>query len=879
MLRKRLFLAFSLLIIASMVLAACQTKEKIVTQIVNQTSVVKETQVVEKPGEEVIVTQEVEKIVTQEVEKIVTQVVEKIVEVTPTPVMSSRHGGWLDQIVFVEEPSAQAAIKRLQTGDLDAYFYTVANPDVLKSVQESPELTYSSSYGSYNELTFNTFGPTFIDGRISVFSNPKIREAINWLIDRNYIAQEVTGGLAIPRFFAMAPTFADYARYADLAAQYETYYAYNFDKAKEIITAEMEAMGATLEGGKWMDNGAPITLVGLIRTEDERTQIGDYFSSQLEEIGFTVDRQYKTSAEAAPIWQGTVEDGIWNFYTGGWITTAVPRTEEDNFTDFYMPEGWPGNPLWDSYTNDPAYREAALKLYNREYSTLEERRALFEVVMPGAMKEAQRVWTSNRASFTPYRKEVSVVGDLAGAAYGSRLWAYTLRRIGQEGGAMTIAMPSILTNPWNPLGGSNWIYDQSLTRASSDWGTIPDPWTGLSLNQRVERAEVVAKEGLPIGVTKDWVTLTFAPSIEVPADALSDWNPETQTFITAGEAFTETQTAAIKSTVYYREDLAGVTWHDGSPIDVADFVMVMIMNFDRGYEASAVYDPAAATTLAVFKSTFKGFKIVSESPLVIEYYTNNWQADAENDVTSLWPIYAYGPAGWHSLAVGLMAEAAGELAFSQAKSKTIEKEWMNYISGPSVDILKTQLETAVAENYIPYAPTLGQYITADEAAARWANYAEFVRARGHFWVGTGPYYIERAFPVEGIVVLKNYTSFVDLSSRWAGFGAPPIPVVDITAPADVTIGSEASFDVDVSFDDQPYMLNDILSFKYLVFDATGVLAFSGEGEAVGDGMYTITFTAEQTAKLVEGSTKLTVVVVSKLESIPTFESVEFVTVK
>ena len=43
MLRKRLFLAFSLLMIVSMVLAACQTKEKIVTQVV--------TQVVEKPGE------------------------------------------------------------------------------------------------------------------------------------------------------------------------------------------------------------------------------------------------------------------------------------------------------------------------------------------------------------------------------------------------------------------------------------------------------------------------------------------------------------------------------------------------------------------------------------------------------------------------------------------------------------------------------------------------------------------------------------------------------------------------------------------------------------------------------------------------------------
>jgi peptide/nickel transport system substrate-binding protein len=442
---------------------------------------------------------------------------------------------------------------------------------------------------------------------------------------------------------------------------------------------------------------------------------------------------------------------------------------------------------------------------------------------------------------------------------------------------MTMAMPSILTNPWNPLGGSNWIYDQALTRATSDWGVIPNPWTGLNLPQRVEKAEVTVKEGLPIGVTYDWVTLTTAPEIPVPDDAFIDWDPVAQTFITVADAFPgEPQTAAVKSVVTYPSSLADTKWHDGSPIDVADFVMRMIMNFDRGYEDSAVYDPAAATTLNVFKTTFKGFKIVSEDPLVIEYYTDNWQPDAENNVADLWPAYAYGPASWHSLAVGLMAEAAKEVAFTQAKSQEIEKEWMNYVSGPSLEVMKPYLDQAVAENYIPYAPTLGQYITAEEATARWANYAEWFRTRGHLWIGTGPYYIERAFPVEGIVVLKNFTQFPDLSSKWATFGEPPIPVIDITAPAEVKVGSEASFDVMITFNDAPYKQADLLTVSYLVFGATGELATKGEAEFVEDGMYKVTLTAEQTAMLTAGSTKLTVVVVSALESIPGFESIEFV---
>jgi peptide/nickel transport system substrate-binding protein len=65
------------------------------------------------------------------------------------------------------------------------------------------------------------------------------------------------------------------------------------DKADQIITARMEELGATKEGDKWTFNGEPVTLIELIRTEDNRRPIGDYVANQLESIGFTVDRQYK----------------------------------------------------------------------------------------------------------------------------------------------------------------------------------------------------------------------------------------------------------------------------------------------------------------------------------------------------------------------------------------------------------------------------------------------------------------------------------------------------------------------------------------------------------------------------------------------------------
>jgi hypothetical protein len=43
-------------------------------------------------------------------------------------------------------------------------------------------------------------------------------------------------------------------------------------------------------------------------------------------------------------------------------------------------------------------------------------------------------------------------------------------------------------------------------------------------------------------------------------------------------------------------------------------------------------------------------------------------------------------------------------------------EWMSFIAGPSLDILRNELTNATAEVYIPYAPTMGEYVTAEEAS-------------------------------------------------------------------------------------------------------------------------------------------------------------------
>ncbi len=789
---------------------------------------------------------------------------------------TNRTGGWLDSIVMVEEPNAAVALTRIESGGLDLFASSLSDADLLKRTQESADLAYSLAYGSSTELTFNPVGPVFsATQQLNPFANSKIREAMNYLIDRDYIAQEIYGGMAVPRFTCVNRASPDFARMADLIRAVEFKYAYDPERAKEMIAPEMQAMGATLEDGKWMYGGQPVQVIVLIRTEDQRRAVGDYVANQLESIGFTVNRQYKNRAEAAPIWNGDPRSGLWNIYTGGWVTISIPRDEGSNFGYFYTPLGGPGT-LWHAYQNYSEFFNVAEKLWKNDFRSLDERTQLFQQALYLSLEDSSRVWLVDQVSFTPYRADVAVATDLSGGVSGASLWALTLRREGQEGGSLTVAQPSLLAGAWNGVSGSNWVFDMMPQRATSGAGVLPDPYTGLVRPQRLEKAQVVVQAGLPVTKTLDWLTLETAISIEVPEDAWVGWDAENQKFITAGEKYTEPQTALSKITVYYPAGMYQlVKWHDGSPLSAADFVLSMILTFDRANPRSAIYDQAATADLLSYLSHFKGVRIVSTDPLVIETYDDQWYLDAESMVISWWPQYGGGEQPWHTLAVAILAESERQLAFSQIKAGELKVEWTNFIGGPSLDILKNYLDRAAEQTFVPYAPTLEQFMAPDEAASRYDNLAEWVQARNHFWVGTGPYYLDSVFPSERSLILKRFPDYPDLADRWISFSEPRLATAEVTGPGSVGIGQEATFEVSVTFRDQPYPIADVDQVKFVILDPRGRPAGTGWAYAVDDGHWRVTLDPSMTGALVTGLYRLEVAVVPKVVSIPAFASCQF----
>lgn len=864
--KRYTFLAMSLLIVASMVLAACQPAATPV--------------VTEAPAEPVATEAPAEPVATEApAEPVATEAPTEEPTAEPTP-ESTRKGGWLDEIVM-SVVEGDSAVTQLQAGAIDIYANGLSSRD-LPAIQEAG-LAYSTSSGLYYDLLFNPVGPEFTDGRFNPFSNRKIREAMNWLVDRDYLNQEIYAGGALPKFFAITTQFPDYADLADVARRLEAYYAYDLDKAKEVIDAEMTTMGAELVDGKWNYNGEPVSLIFVIRSDSDGTRLpmGDYVAAQLESIGFTVDRQYKTGSEASPIWIGSdPAEGQWHFYTAAWSATVLDRDQSNIFQEMYLDSSQQGIPAFLANVSDPEFKEIGDKLANAEFTTVEERHDLMARALELSLQDSFQVFLIDGKNYIPYVENLVATSDLAAGVEGSSIYPFTLRFKDEEGGTVRWATQDLFAEPWNPIAGSNWAFDQGAIRATnSAYGEVVyDPFTGLVWPMRMERADVVAKEGLPIGKTLDWVTLEFAPEITVPEDAWVDWDATAQKFITAGEKFPEGQTALVKTTQYYPADMyETVKWHDGSNLSPADFIMSFIMSFDRAKPESAIYDEQAVPRFELFIESFKGAKFVSMDPLVVEYYTDNYSLDAELNLGVIFPTYTFAEGSWPMIAIGNMAEAGGEVAYSIDKAGTAEIEQTSFVGGPTLEILAKYLDQAIAEQTIPYAPTMSEYLTAEDAVASYEAYKAWYADHGHFWVGTGPYYLDQAFLTEKSLVLKHFADYPDLASKWSAFGEPKLADVEIDGPGQVKIGEEAQFDVYVNFAETPYPLAEIKQVKYLLYNAQGEIVAVAEAEAVEDGLYKVVLTAETTATLEAGSNKLEVAVVPLTVSQPTFTSVEFVT--
>lgn len=784
-----------------------------------------------------------------------------------TPAVA-RVGGWLDEIVFFEEIDQPKVLSMIKAGEAQ-FFANAFMGSVLPTIEEYG-LPYKMSYGSYNTILLNPEGPTFTDGRFNPIHDVQIQQALQRLTDRQYLIDEFGAGLGIPMVCSLLPTQPTYAQVPVEARKTEIAFAYNKALALQQINDRMIELGCTKIDGVWAKDGQKLTLIGIIRIEDERLQIGLQFADWLEEAGFQVDRQQKRSADASPIWnRSDPKLGRWHYYTGGWISNSIDRESNSDFCTHYTDVCYPTSRTV-NYPDevDQTLYDYAVRIANGQFTNPQERIDMFNYMVAAERNSnPYNIWLYVESAPWVIPQGLSVSVDLAAGIFGSRMWGRTMRYVDADGapivgGSVRIANQSFLTDPWNGPAGSNWLFDALIQRPLEDTPLFADPFTGLTVRNFVERVDITATEGLPIFASeKSWCGLTFVPVINVPEDAWYDWDAAAQDFILAGPG----RTSQVKVRYTFPEALWSYKWHDGSTISMGDLLMDFIYgtSMDTGKPESPYYDASTTSTYEANWAVFKGIKVISVHPLVYDLYVDGIALDAEviayNNMSWMWFTYGFGTQSWHNMALGLISEARGLAAFSQPKATEKGVDWLSYAAGPTLTQMAANLVEAQMTNFLPYPKALGKYVTQEEIFARYNNLSKFMAQYGHMYLGTGPYFVKTFDPLASIIVLNRFAGYAFDLDRFLVFAEPKLAELKITGPATVAIGSQAVFNVAVTFKGEAYPKNEMNTVGYIVINAAGQIAFSGDAVITGDGAATITLSAADTAKLGAGSCRLEVI--------------------
>ncbi len=745
---------------------------------------------------------------------------------------AQQYGPYIDKLIFKYE-SEDIAVKDLDAGKIQAIADILVKPENVEFAEKSKNIVLIKSVCGYYDLFVN---PVPFEHGFNPFAIPEVRQALNYLIDRNYVVKELLRGYGIPMITHWPAYSPEYARIADFMKVLEMKYQYDFEKAKRMITEALTKAGAELIGGKWYYKGKPIVIKFLIRIEDVRRQIGDYIASQLEKLGFTVERIYVTSHKAVvTVYGGDPRKGEWNLYTEGWALSGLTAYEDDIIEFFYV-SPYSGS-VFQYYKPSKELIDIAKRLSEGKYKSLEEREELIKKAIELALNESVRIWIAARlCPFAVNVKLKNVTYDLAAGLYTPFAFR-TARYDNKIGGTVTVALTrGMFTTAWNPIGGETWLYDILITQYIWDPGMWTNPYTG-----RV----------MPVRVTFKVETAGPMGKLKVPPDAMI-WNATERRWVKGVYKY-------ATSKVTYRFIFG--KWHDGSEMNINDVLAWIAFLIDVASEGSPIYDPSAVTpALATFVEKFRGLRIVNEN--AIEIYIDYWHVD-KNEIAGISPVWPQLP--WHVIALIYEAVKDKKVALSDSKAHEWGVPWLDLAKGPSIKILKSYMDKLAAENYVPVY--IRGRVTPDEAKARYEAMKAFFEKYGHFYISNGPFILAKVDTTAKYVELHAFRNGYPLRVGYFDWLARPhIPTITANLPSTIVPGLPVNVTFTATLEGKPY---DKVSIKLLIINpATKSVVLEKDASLVAPGKFVAKLTSTETSLLRPGLYRLVAIVVPEEAAIP-----------
>jgi peptide/nickel transport system substrate-binding protein len=672
------------------------------------------------------------------------------------------------------------------------------------------------------------------EGELNPFSIPEVRQAMQYLVNRESIAQDIYRGAARPMRTHVGPSDPDFLTIYDIDRG--SGISYDPELARELIAEAMTAAGAELIDGVWHypdEDGEPqpvrIKLVG--RVEDERREIADLVRAELEQAGFEVATTYDQFAPAVQKVYSTDPAAFeWHIYTEGWGRGAPERYDVGGVNSFIAPwlgnmPGWREEGFW-QYENEEL-DELGQTLFQGQFDSLEERNEIYRTMTQAGLDESIRVWLVTVDNSFPAREELEgVTRDLVAGPRNP--WA--LREAYVPGSDdVRVGHQWVWTErtTYNPVGGLGDVYSVDLWRNLSDPAIWNDPFTGIP---QPFRASYEVETAGPDG------------TLEVPEDALI-WDVESKSWVPVAAG-----TEAVSKVTFDYSKYTDSNWHHGQPITMADAVYSIGQAFDRAYDPEkARIETALAVTARPYLETFKGFRLTEDDQL--EAYVDYWHFDEDHIASYANPVSFDMPWELKAAMDDLVFEQR-RAAYSDTAASRFSVPWLSLVLERDAGLVDRTLREMEREEAVPAGVfEFGDrtLVTPEDAVARYEAAQEWFDDKDHLVISNGPFYLEQFDPPAQFAELL---AFRDPSYPFKPGdlyrGSPPALTIDEVTAEGVVPGEDAVIDATVTGP-------GTLGLQYLLLDtAVGEVVASGDAEETGSGEFRVTIPADVTGSLFPG---------------------------
>lgn len=718
----------------------------------------------------------------------------------------------------------------IQNGDIDLYIFGLKTAGAT-SLEGDESVRLIDAPASTLSLLLNPAPAP--EGSLNPFSIKEVRQAMQYLIDRDFIANDIYQGRALPMLTNISPT--DYDQLTIFPVVSQANIRYDAELATQRIADAMTAAGATKDGDLWTYEGNPIQIKIVTRVEDERRDIGDLVRNALEQIGFQVAPVYQQFGPATlAVYASDPATFQWHIYTEGWSRGAPVRYDDAGINQFAAP--WLGNmPGWQEvgywqYENEQL-DTLGQRLYRGEFASQEGRDALYQEMVALALDESVRVWLVTALQSFPVSTEVEnltvdiVSGPrnlfaLRGADIPGRsdikvgnLWVWTER------------------TTWNPIGGFGDAYSSDINKNLIDPPLINHPFTGL-----------------PVAFRADFTVETAGPdgTLEVPAEAVM-WDAASNLWAPVASGTT------AKSKVNFDfSKFLGTTWQHGQPITMADVIYPIAQGYEIAFDENKIQiETAIGITARPLLETFRGY-VFGES--TVDVYVDYWHFEEGYIASYASPSGVSTP--WELLAA--MDDVVFEKrtgAYTDTTAARFNVPWISLVTESDARLVLRSVREFNRQGTIPegvFDINGTTIVTEEEAKARYEAVDAWFDETNLLVIANGPYRLSRYDPPAQFAQLDAFRpEGYPFTAEDFRFGEAPPLTISVQAPDSIELGGEISIPVTVEGPGE-------LAAQFTFIDsATGEVLETGAAQGEG-GSFTVTIDPAISAMLFPGLYELVV---------------------